>query len=49
MTTATRFAKRYHPAEVDRVFEEIKARNPLPQDMIDRFERGAKDTAAKLA
>ena len=45
-----------HPAEVeayladqDRVFEEIKARNPLSQDMIDRFERGAKDTAARLA
>ena len=45
-----------HPAEVeayladqDRVFEEIKERNPLSQDMIDRFERGAKDTAARLA
>ena len=32
----------------DRVFEEIKAKYPMPQDMIDRFERGTKDAAARL-
>lgn len=45
-----------HPAEVeaylkdqDRVFEEIKAQYPMPQEMIDRFERAKKEVAAKLA
>ena len=42
-----------HPSEVDaylkdqdRVFEDIKARYPLPQDMVDRFERARKEAAA---
>jgi len=45
-----------HPAEIeaylrdqDRLLEGIKVQYPMPQDMIDRFERGAKDTAARLA
>jgi len=45
-----------HPSEVDaylkdqdRVLESIKARYPMPQDMIDRFERARKEAAAKLA
>src|SRR5271165_3817583 len=45
-----------HPSEAeaylkeqDRLFEEIKARYPMPQDMIDRFERAQKEMATKLA
>src|SRR5450432_1314891 len=45
-----------HPAEVDaylkeqeRIFEEIKARYPMPDDMIDRFERAKHERSAKLA
>ena len=45
-----------HPAEVeaylkdqDRMFEEIKAQYPMPQDMIDRFERAKKEAAPRLA
>jgi uncharacterized protein (DUF433 family) len=45
-----------HPAEIeaylkdqDRVFEEIKARYPMPQEMIDRFERPRKEADARLA
>jgi len=45
-----------HPAEIeaylkdqDRIFEEIKALYPMPQDMIDRFERARNEAAAKLA
>src|SRR5437868_15251122 len=40
-----------HPAEVeaylrdqDRILEEIKAQYPMPQDMIDRFERARKES-----
>ncbi len=39
-----------HPSEVedylreqDCIFEQIKAQYPMPQDMIDRFERGKKE------
>lgn len=39
-----------HPAEVeaylkdqDRIFDQIKAQYPMPQEMIDRFERAQKD------
>src|SRR5712671_5058008 len=45
-----------HPAEVeaylkdqDRVFEDLKARYPMPQEMIDRFEAARKDVAVRLA
>lgn len=45
-----------HPAEVeaylkdqDRLFEQIKAEYPMPQDMIDRFERAKREMPAKLA
>jgi uncharacterized protein (DUF433 family) len=45
-----------HPAEVeaylkdqDRIFGEIKAQYPMPQDMIDRFERAKKEAAPRLA
>ena|SRR5437016_3122603 len=45
-----------HPAEVeaylkdqDRMFETIKAQYPLPQDMIDRFERAKKAAPPRLA
>jgi uncharacterized protein (DUF433 family) len=45
-----------HPAEVDaylkdqdRIFEQIKAENPMPADMIERFERAKKDVASHLA
>jgi uncharacterized protein (DUF433 family) len=45
-----------HPAEVeaylkdqDRVFEQIKAQYPMPQEMIDRFERAKKEAGARLA
>jgi hypothetical protein len=45
-----------HPAEVeaylkdqDRIFEQIKAQYPMPQEMIDRFERAKKEAAPKLA
>lgn len=45
-----------HPAEVeaylkdqDRIFEEIKARYPMPRDMTARFERAKKNAAPKLA
>jgi len=42
-----------HPAEVeaylkdqDRIFEEIKAQYPMPQDMIDRFEQAKNDASS---
>ena len=45
-----------HPAEVetylndqDRIFEEVKAQYPMPQEMIDRFERAKKEAAPRLA
>ena len=45
-----------HPAEVetylqdqDRAFEQIKAQYPMPQEMIDRFERAKKEAVARLA
>ena len=45
-----------HPAEVeaylrdqDHIFEQIKAQYPMPQEMIDRFERARKDAAPRLA
>jgi uncharacterized protein (DUF433 family) len=45
-----------HPTEVDayledqeRIFEEIKARYPMPADMIERFERVKHERSAKLA
>ena len=45
-----------HPAEVetylndqDRILEQIKAQYPMPQEMIDRFERAKKEAASKLA
>ena len=45
-----------HPAEVeaylkdqDRIFEEIKTQYPMPQEMIDRFERAKKEAAPRLA
>lgn len=43
-----------HPAEVeaylkdqDRIFEEIQKKYPMPQEMIDRFERARKDSVSK--
>ena len=43
-----------HPAEIeayledqDRRYEEFKAKNPLPPNMIERFEQARKDVAAK--
>jgi uncharacterized protein (DUF433 family) len=45
-----------HPAEVEaylenqqRLFEEIKTQYPMPQEMIDRFERAKQEASAKLA
>jgi uncharacterized protein (DUF433 family) len=45
-----------HPDEVeaylkdqDRVFEELKAQYPMPQDMVDRFERAKKEARPRLA
>jgi hypothetical protein len=45
-----------HPAEVeaclkdqDRIFEQLKAQYPMPQDMIDRFERTRKEATPRLA
>lgn len=45
-----------HPTEVDaylkdqdRIFEKLKAQYPMPQEMIDRFERGKNEASAKLA
>ena len=45
-----------HPADVaaylqdqDRLFEEIRERYPMPQDMIDRFERAKKEAPSRLA
>lgn len=42
-----------HPAEVEaylkdqeRIFEEIQQKYPMPQDMIDRFERARKSAQA---
>jgi hypothetical protein len=44
-----------HPAEVemylkdqDRIFEEIKAKYPMPQEMIDRFEQAEKEAPPRL-
>ena len=33
----------------DCVLEQIKAQYPMPQEMIDRFERARKDAAPRLA
>ena len=45
-----------HPDEVEaylkdqgRIFEELKAQYPMPQDMIDRFERAKKEATPRLA
>lgn len=45
-----------HPNEVetylkdqDRIFEELKAQYPMPQDMVDRFERAKKEASPRLA
>jgi uncharacterized protein (DUF433 family) len=45
-----------HPDEVgaylkdqDRIFERLKAHYPMPQDMVDRFERARKEAAPRLA
>jgi uncharacterized protein (DUF433 family) len=45
-----------HPAEMeaylkdqDRAFEQIKTQYPMPQEMIDRFERARKEADARLA
>jgi uncharacterized protein (DUF433 family) len=45
-----------HPAEVEtyledqhRIFEQIKAQYPMPQDMLDRFEQAKKEAPSKLA
>jgi uncharacterized protein (DUF433 family) len=45
-----------HPMEIDaylkdqeRIFEEIKARNPMPDDMIERFERVKHERSVELA
>ena len=44
-----------HPAEIetylqdqDRIFAEIRAQYPMPQDMIDRFERARKEAPRGL-
>lgn len=33
----------------DRIFEDLKAQYPMPQDMIDRFERAKKEAPSRLA
>lgn len=45
-----------HPSEVEaylkeqeRIFAEIKAQYPMPQDMIDRFERAKSEASPRLA
>jgi hypothetical protein len=45
-----------HPADIDaylkdqvRIFDEIKAHYPMPQDMIDRFEQAKKEASPRLA
>ena len=45
-----------HPDEVEaylkeqeRIFEQIKAQYPTPQDMIDRFEQAKKEAPPRLA
>ncbi len=45
-----------HPVEVesylkdqDRIFKELQAQYPMPQDMVDRFERAKKEAARSLA
>src|ERR1700689_1875471 len=45
-----------HPDEVEtylkdqgRIFEELKAQYPMPQHMIDGFERAKKEAPARLA
>ena len=45
-----------HPNEVDgylkdqdRILENLKAQYPMPQDMIDRFERAKKEAPPRLA
>lgn len=45
-----------HPDEVeayltdqDRLLEELKAQYPMPQDMVDRFERAKKEAPPRLA
>ena len=45
-----------HPDEVEAylkdqgcIFEELKAQYPMPQDMIDRFERAKKEAPPRFA
>src|SRR5271170_5787331 len=45
-----------HPAEVeaylkdqDRLFQEIQAQYPMPQDMVDRFQRSSEEAQAGRA
>jgi uncharacterized protein (DUF433 family) len=45
-----------HPAEIeaylkdqDRLFEELKAKHPMPADMIERFERAKSERSVKPA
>jgi uncharacterized protein (DUF433 family) len=45
-----------HPDEVeaylkdqDHIFEKLKAQYPMPQDMIERFERAKKEAPPRLA
>ena len=45
-----------HPTEIDaylkdqeRIFEEIKARYPMPDDLIERFERVKHEKSVELA
>jgi hypothetical protein len=33
----------------DRIFEQIKAQYPMPQEMIDRVERAKREAAPRLA
>jgi uncharacterized protein (DUF433 family) len=44
-----------HPDDVkaylkdqDRIFEKLQAQYPMPQDMIDRFERAQKEAPSRL-
>jgi uncharacterized protein (DUF433 family) len=45
-----------HPGEVeaylrdqDRILENLKAQYPMPQDMVDRFERAKREASPRLA
>jgi len=35
--------------EQERIFDEIKAQHPMPQEMIDRFERAKREASPRLA